>query len=114
MASQEAPSEDEVLLAQTKGAHFEGNAVISKKIADLMTAQRAAKKAREDIRKELRNERRKKQRIMSKAKGLSNTDLVNILAERSVTKSGSSSAAALETGDAQTGKAAGCASASSG
>ena len=71
-----------MLLGDAPAENNVSEAVISKKISDLMAAQKAAKKARGEIKKELRNERRKKQRIMSKAKGLSNDDLVNILAER--------------------------------
>ena len=116
MASQAAASEGETLLGNTKGAFFEGQAVISQKISELMTAQKAAKKARDDIKKELRNERRKKQRIMSKAKGLSNSDLCNILAERNTKadKSVSLSPAEPEGGNDASGSGSGSASASSG
>ena len=71
-----------------QGAFVGQLAVISKKISELMTAQNAAKKAGDDIKKELKNERRKRQRIMPKAKGLSNSNLVNILAERSAKNDG--------------------------
>ena len=116
MASQEAAAEAETLLGKSKGAFFEGEAIISKKISELMTAQKAAKQARDDIKKELRNERRKKQRIMSKAKGLSNSDLVNILAERNTKpdKSVSPSPAEAEGGAVASGSGSGSASASSG
>ena len=114
MASQQPASEGEVLLGDSKGAHFEGQAIVSKKISELMTAQKAAKTARDDIKKELRNERRKKQRIMSKAKGLSNSDLCNILAERKVNKSVSPLPAVGEGGDGASGSASGSASSSTG
>ena len=45
---------------------------------------KAEKKARDNIKKVLRNERRRKQRIMLKAKGLRNSDLVTTLAERNI------------------------------
>ena len=116
MDSENHALEGETLLGDAAAAVFEGQNVISKKIAELMTAQKAAKKARDSIKKELRNERRKKQRIMSKAKGLSNSDLVNILAERNTKpdKSESQSGAGAEGGHEASRSSSGSASASSG
>ena len=84
MASEDVGDCGERVLGNLRrqGAFNDRTATISAKIEELMGAQKEAKKAREEIQKELKNEKRKRHRIMKKTKGLSNSDLVDILAER--------------------------------
>ena len=59
---------------------------ISTKIQSLVAAQNEARAVRRTITKDLRNERRRKARLMSRTKGLTNADIILMLAERKMKK----------------------------